>query len=47
MNKVPGEIEICLLVEIFQRPLNIPKHPLKESIGILYNYGPGVRGTKT
>ena len=41
MNKVPGKIEIqYLLVEIFERPL-------KESSGILCNYGPGVRGTKT
>ena len=35
MNKVPGENEIYyLLVEILERPL-------KGSIGILYNYGPG------
>ena len=36
MNKVPGKIEIkYLLVEIFERPLNIPKRTLKERIGIL------------
>ena len=41
MNKVPGEIKISyLLVEIFDRPLNIPKRTLKESFGMLYNYGP-------
>ena len=39
MNKVPGEIKI------FERPLNIPKRPSIENIGILYNYGPRVRGT--
>ena len=43
MNKVPGKIK--LLVEMFERPLNIPKRPLIENFGILYNYGPGVRGT--
>ena len=37
MNKVSGKIEI------FERLLTISKRPLKESIGILYNYGPGVR----
>ena len=48
MNKVPGRIEIWyLLIEIFERPLNIPESPLIENTGILYNYGPGVRGTKT
>ena len=46
MNKVPGKIKISyVLVEIFERPLNIPKRPSIENIGILYNYGPGVRGT--
>ena len=46
MNKVPRKIEISyLLVEIFERPLSIPKRPSIENIGILYNYGPGVRGT--
>ena len=46
MNKVPGKIKISyLLVEIFERPLNIPKRPSLENIGIIYNYGPGVRGT--
>ena len=40
MNEVPGKIKISyLLVEIFERPL-------KEIIGILYNYGPDVRGMK-
>ena len=48
INKVPGIIKISyLLVEIFERPLNISKRPFKESIDILYNYGPGVRGTTT
>ena len=48
MNRVHDRIEIYyLLVEIFECPSNIPKRPLKESICILYNYGPGVRGTKT
>ena len=47
MNKVPGKIKISnVLVEIFERPLNIPKRPSMENIGILYNYGPGVRVTK-
>ena len=46
MNKVPGKIKISfVLVEIFERLLNIPKRPSIENIGILYNYGPGVRGT--
>ena len=46
MNKVPGKIKISyLLVEIFERPLNIPKRPSIENIGILNNYGTGVRGT--
>ena len=45
MNKVPGKIEIYLLVEIFERPLNIPKRPSIHNISKLYNYGPGVRGT--
>ena len=46
MNKVPGKIKISyLLVEIFERPLNIPKRPSIENFDILYNYGPGVRGT--
>ena len=41
MNKVPCEIKIPYLkVEIFERPFI-------ENIDILYNYGPGVRGTKT
>ena len=41
-----GKIKISyLLVEIFERPLNIPKRPSIENIGILHNYGPGVRGT--
>ena len=45
MNKVPGKIEIYyLLVEIFERPLNIPERPLKESIGIFYNCDPVVWG---
>ena len=40
MNTVPGIIKISyLLVEIFERPAI-------ENIGTLYNYGPGVRGTK-
>ena len=48
MNKLSGKIEIeYLLIEIFERPLNIPKRPLKENIAILYNKSPGVRGTKT
>ena len=39
MNKGPGKIKISyLLVEIFERPSI-------QNIGILYNYGPGVRGT--
>ena len=39
MNKVPCKIKISYLsVEIFERPSI-------EHIGILYNYGPGVRGT--
>ena len=38
MNKVPGKIKISYsLVEIFERRLI-------KNIGILYNYGPGVRG---
>ena len=46
MNKVPGKIKMSyLLVDIFERPLNIPKRPSIENIGILYNHGPGVRGT--
>ena len=45
-NKVPGKIKISyLLVEIFERPLNIAKRPSIENIDIFYNYGPGVRGT--
>ena len=45
MYKVPGKIKIpYVLVEKFERPLNIPKRPSIENIGILYNYGPGVRG---
>ena len=44
MIKVPGKIKISyLLVEIFERPLTIPKRPSIENI--LYNYGPDVRGT--
>ena len=30
---------------IYFLPLNIPKRPSIENIGILYNYGPGLRGT--
>ena len=46
MNKVPGKIKVSyVLVEIFERPLNIYKRPSIENIGILHNYGPGVRGT--
>ena len=46
MTKVPGKMKISyLLVEIFERPLNIPERTLIENIGILYNYGPGIRGT--
>ena len=46
MNKEPGKIKISdVLVEIFERPVNIPKRPSIENIGILYNYGPGLRGT--
>ena len=46
MNKVPGKIIISyLLVEIFERPSNIPERPSLENIGELYNYGPGVRGS--
>ena len=46
MNKVPGKIKISyVLIEIFERPLNIPKRPSIENIGILYNHGHGVRGT--
>ena len=33
------------LNKLFERPLNIPKCPSIENIGILYNYGPGVRDT--
>ena len=47
MNKVPGKIKISyLLLERFERPLNIPKRPSIENISILYNYGPGVRGNE-
>ena len=46
MNRLPGKIKISyVLVEIFERPLNIPKRPSIENIAILYNYGPCVRGT--
>ena len=46
MNKVPCKVKISyVLVEIFERPLNIPKCPSIENIGILYNYGLGVTGT--
>ena len=46
MNKVPSKINISyLLVETFEHTLTIPKRPSTENIGILYNYGPGVRGT--
>ena len=46
MNKVAGEIKITdVLVEIFERPFDIPKRPSVENISIFYNYGPGVRGT--
>ena len=46
MNKVPYKIKISyVLVEIFERPLNIPKRPSIENIDIFQNYGPGVRGT--
>ena len=35
MNKVPGKIKISyVLVEIFERPLNIPNRPSIENIGI-------------
>ena len=45
MNNVPGKIKISyVLVEIVERPLNIPKRPSIENIGILHKYGPGVRG---
>ena len=45
MNKIPGKIKISyVLVEIFERPLNITKRPSIENIGILYNYSPDVRG---
>ena len=45
MNKVPGKIKISyVLVEIIERPLNIPKRPSIENIGILYNYGHLKRG---
>ena len=48
LNKVSGKIKISyLLVEIFERPLNNPKRPWIENIGILYKYCPGVRGTNT
>ena len=43
MNRVPGKVEIYPLVEIFERPLIIPKRPLIENIDIII----GVRGTKT
>ena len=47
MNRLPSKIGIWdLLVEIFERPLNISKRPSIENIGILYNYGPGVMSTK-
>ena len=43
MNKVPGKSKISyVLVEIFERPLNIPKRPSIENMGILYNYGPTI-----
>ena len=45
MNKISGKIKTYLLVEIFEGPPNIPKRPSIENIDILYNYGPGVRGT--
>ena len=39
MNKVPGKIKISYaLEEIFERPLNIPKRPSIENIGIHYKY---------
>ena len=35
MKKVPGKIKMSyLLVEIFERPLNIPQRPSIENIGI-------------
>ena len=47
MNNVLGKLKISyLLVEIYERPLNIPKRPSIENIGILYIYGPGVRSTE-
>ena len=47
MNKVPGKIKISYLsVKIFERPLNVPKRPSIENIGLLYNYGPG-EGART
>ena len=43
---VSGKIKISyLLVEIFEGPSNIPKSSSIENISILYNNGPGVRGT--
>ena len=46
LNKVSCKIKISyLLVEIFECPLNIPKRPSIKIISILYDYGPGVRGT--
>ena len=46
MNKEPGNIKISyLVVELLECPLNIPKRPSMENIGILYNSSPGVRGT--
>ena len=41
MNMVLGKIKISyVLIEIF-----LSKRSSRENIGILYNYGPGVRGT--
>ena len=46
MNTVPGKIKISyLLLEIFERPLNILQCSSIENIGILYNYSPGVGST--
>ena len=46
MKKVSGKIKMSyLLVDKFERTLNISKRPSIENIGILYNYGPGVRAT--
>ena len=41
MDKVPGQIKKIILIS------RNPKRPLKEYIGILHNFGTGVKGTKT